>query len=69
MEPGLLVVEDDVFLREGLCEMLRREGYAADCAEGMCRIRRETSQVSSKRNLGYKGGAPWFPNPRKVFLS
>ena len=35
MEPGLLVVEDDVFLREGLCEMLRREGYAADCA-GSC---------------------------------
>lgn len=36
MEHRLLVVEDDVFLRDGLCEMLRREGYAADCA-GTCR--------------------------------
>lgn len=40
METRLLVVEDDVFLRDGLCEMLRREGYAADCAETCREARR-----------------------------
>ena len=46
MEPGLLVVEDDVFLREGLCEMLRREGYASDCA-GSCG---EARRLASEKN-------------------
>ena len=32
METRLLAVEDDAFLRDGLEAMLRREGYAVDCA-------------------------------------
>ena len=38
MKETILIVEDDLFLREGLCELLNREGYevaaAANAAEG-----------------------------------
>ncbi len=46
METRLLVVEDDVFLRDGLCEMLRREGYAVDCA-ATCREARHLAAEKS----------------------
>jgi DNA-binding response OmpR family regulator len=32
MDTKLLIVEDDIFLQDGLCELLRREGYSVDCA-------------------------------------
>ncbi|MDD2556042.1 MAG: response regulator transcription factor [Syntrophaceticus sp.] len=32
MDTKLLIVEDDTFLQDGLCELLRREGYSIDCA-------------------------------------
>ncbi|MBS4021059.1 MAG: response regulator [Dethiobacter sp.] len=32
MGTKLLLVEDDIFLQDGLCELLRREGYSIDCA-------------------------------------
>ena len=32
MDEKLLIVEDDVFLQDGLREVLRQEGYAVDCA-------------------------------------
>jgi DNA-binding response OmpR family regulator len=35
MESKLLIVEDDIFLQEGLYELLTREGYLVDCA-GTC---------------------------------
>lgn len=36
MDEKLLIVEDDVFLQDGLRELLRQEGYAVDCA-GTCK--------------------------------
>ncbi|MEW5785675.1 MAG: response regulator [Bacillota bacterium] len=36
MDTKLLIVEDDIFLQDGLCELLRREGYSVDCA-GTCK--------------------------------
>lgn len=32
METKLLLVEDDLFLQDGLCELLQGEGYSVDCA-------------------------------------
>ena len=32
MKEAILLVEDDPFLREGLCELLNREGYAVIAA-------------------------------------
>ena len=32
MNERIFVLEDDAFLREGLCEMLQREGYVTECA-------------------------------------
>ncbi|HZK25339.1 MAG TPA: response regulator transcription factor [Oscillospiraceae bacterium] len=32
METKLLLVEDDLFLQDGLCELLQREGYSVNCA-------------------------------------
>ncbi len=40
VEPRLLLVEDDLFLRDGLCEMLQREGYPADCTGSCAEARR-----------------------------
>ena len=48
MEFRLLVVEDDTFLRDGLCEALRREGYIADYA-GSCREARQLLSENSYR--------------------
>jgi DNA-binding response OmpR family regulator len=36
MDTKLLIVEDDAFLQDGLCELLRGEGYSVDCA-GACK--------------------------------
>jgi DNA-binding response OmpR family regulator len=46
METRLLIVEDDIFLRDGLCEMLQREGYAVDCAETCREARRLVAEKS-----------------------
>jgi DNA-binding response OmpR family regulator len=46
METRLLVVEDDLFLRDGLCELLRGEGYTVDCA-GTCREARRFAAENS----------------------
>ncbi len=46
MEPRLLVVEDDLFLRDGLGTMLRREGYTVDCA-ATCR---EARRLAAENN-------------------
>jgi DNA-binding response OmpR family regulator len=46
VEYRVLVVEDDLFLRDGLCEMLRREGYSADCA-GNCGEARRLAAAKS----------------------
>lgn len=32
MNERIFILEDDTFLREGLCEMLQKEGYSTDCA-------------------------------------
>ncbi len=32
MDTKLLIVEDDMYLQEGLCELLRRDAYSIDCA-------------------------------------
>jgi DNA-binding response OmpR family regulator len=40
METRLLIVEDDLYLQEGLRELLQGEGYCADCA-GTCREARQ----------------------------
>ena len=44
MNEKIFILEDDVFLREGLSEMLQREGYATECA-GTCR---EAEEAISK---------------------
>jgi two-component system response regulator RegX3 len=36
MESRILIVEDDYYLQDGLCQLLRREGYSVDCV-GTCR--------------------------------
>lgn len=46
MEPRILIVEDDVFLRDGLRELLSRDGYAVDYA-GTCR--------EARRHAGEQG--------------
>jgi len=33
MNEKILIVEDDVFLRDGLCELLEKEGYLVNCAK------------------------------------
>ncbi len=40
MSNKILVVEDDLFLRDGLCEMLKKDGYNVVTAEN-CRIARK----------------------------
>lgn len=32
MNEKIFILEDDTFLREGLCEMLNKQGYAVECA-------------------------------------
>lgn len=40
MDIKLLIVEDDLFLLDGLCELLRRDGYAVDTAKSCQEARR-----------------------------
>jgi two-component system, OmpR family, response regulator RegX3 len=48
METKLLIVEDDLFLQDGLCELLRRDGYLVDCAS-TCREARCFAAENSYR--------------------
>jgi two-component system, OmpR family, response regulator RegX3 len=48
MDSRLLIVEDDIFLRNGLCDLLRQDGYSVDCA-GTCREARRFTDENSYR--------------------
>lgn len=48
MDTKLLIVEDDAFLQDGLCELLRGEGYSVDCA-GTCGEARRFVQENDYR--------------------
>jgi two-component system, OmpR family, response regulator RegX3 len=48
METRLLIVEDDLFLLEGLSGLLRRDGYTVDCAR-TCREARRFAAENSYR--------------------
>lgn len=44
MDTKFLIVEDDIFLQDRLCELLRREGYSVDCASTCKEARRFTEE-------------------------
>lgn len=46
MDTKLLIVEDDLFLQDGLCELLQRDGYSIDCARTCKEARRFAAESS-----------------------
>lgn len=48
MDPRLLIVEDDLFLQEGLCELLGQDRYSVDCAS-TCREARRFAAENNYR--------------------
>lgn len=46
MNERIFILEDDIFLRDGLCEMLQKEGYEVTSA-GCCKNARELMEKSS----------------------
>ncbi|MCR4925712.1 MAG: response regulator transcription factor [Clostridiales bacterium] len=49
MNSNILLVEDDAFLLDGLCEILKKEGYCVDCAP--CIEKAKTAFSSNSYNL------------------
>ena len=49
MNDKILIVEDDVFLRDGLCELLEKEGYLVNCAKTISEA--ETLSKTNTYNL------------------
>jgi len=49
MNGKILIVEDDVFLRDGLCELLEKEGYLVNCAKTI--FEAETLSKANTYNL------------------
>ena len=51
MNENILVVEDDLFLRDGLSEMLHKEGYSVKSADNCLTAKEELKkeQITKKR--------------------
>lgn len=46
LKEKILITEDDKFLRDGLCEMLKKEGYNVFCAENCCNAKELMSEMN-----------------------
>ena len=46
MQERILLVEDDAYLREGLLDLLSREGYLPDAAADLAEAREKLKQAS-----------------------